>query len=107
MVKAIDLDLGGRAVGAADISHALALAKAQARGEGREVLHALPMEITLDDSPRLRDARGMVGAAPAHRGAPGARDRRGRCTIFWPRSSVAISTSPRWSRPPTRPASPA
>ena len=61
MIKAVDLDLGGRAVGAADIRHALALARAQARGEGREVLHALPVEITLDDSPRLRDARGMVG----------------------------------------------
>ena len=61
MIKAVDLDLGGRAVGAADIRHALALARAQARGEGREVLHALPVEITVDDSPRLRDARGMVG----------------------------------------------
>jgi cell division protein FtsA len=61
VIKAVDLDLGGRAVGAADIRHALALARAQARGEGREVLHALPVEITLDDGPRLREARGMVG----------------------------------------------
>jgi cell division protein FtsA len=61
VIKPVDLDLGGRAVAAADIGHALALAKAQARSEGREVLHALPVEITVDDSPRLRDARGMVG----------------------------------------------
>jgi cell division protein FtsA len=61
VIKTVDLDLGGRAVTSADISHALALARAQARGEGREVLHALPVEISLDDSPRLRDARGMVG----------------------------------------------
>jgi cell division protein FtsA len=61
MTKAVDLDLGGRAVGPADLSHALALARAQARSEGREVLHALPVEITLDGGPRLRDARGMVG----------------------------------------------
>ncbi|HEX6114593.1 MAG TPA: cell division protein FtsA [Geminicoccaceae bacterium] len=60
-IRVVDLDLGGRAVGPADISHALRLARAQARAEGLEVLHALPVEITLDDSQRLRDARGMVG----------------------------------------------
>lgn len=61
VIKAVDLELGGRAVGPADVRHALALAKAQARTDGFEILHALPIEITLDDSQRLRDARGMVG----------------------------------------------
>ena len=38
-----------------------ALARAQARTDGAEILHALPVEITLDSSQGLRDARGMVG----------------------------------------------
>jgi cell division protein FtsA len=57
----IDLELGGRAVGPGDVTHALALARAQARSDGVEIVHALPVEITLDSSQRLRDARGMVG----------------------------------------------
>jgi cell division protein FtsA len=61
VVTTIDLELGGRAVGPADVTQALALARARARTDGLEVLHALPVEITLDSSRRLRDARGMVG----------------------------------------------
>jgi cell division protein FtsA len=61
VVSTVDLELGGRAVGPQDVTRALAQAKAQARGEGVEILHALPIEITLDSSQRLRDARGMVG----------------------------------------------
>jgi cell division protein FtsA len=57
----IDIELGGRAVGPADVTHALALARAQGRTDGAEILHALPVEITLDGSQGLRDARGMVG----------------------------------------------
>jgi cell division protein FtsA len=60
-VTTIDFELGGRAVGPADITQALALARARARTDGVEILHALPVEITLDSSQRLRDARGMVG----------------------------------------------
>ena len=61
VVTTIDLALGGRAVGPADVTQALALARARARTDGVEILHALPVEITLDSSRRLRDARGMVG----------------------------------------------
>jgi cell division protein FtsA len=60
-VTTIDLELGGRAVGPEDVTQALALARARARTDGVEILHALPVEITLDSSQRLRDARGMVG----------------------------------------------
>ena len=61
MMTTIDIELGGRAVSPADLTHALALARAQARTDGAEILHALPVEITLDSSQGLRDARGMVG----------------------------------------------
>ena len=61
VLTTIEIELGGRAVGPADVTHALALARAQARTDGVEILHALPVEITLDSSQRLRDARGMVG----------------------------------------------
>jgi cell division protein FtsA len=61
VVTTTDIELGGRAVGTADVTQALALARAQARTDGVEILHALPVEITLDSSQGLRDARGMVG----------------------------------------------
>jgi cell division protein FtsA len=61
LVTTIDVELGGRAVGPADVTQALALARAQARTDGAEILHSLPVEITLDSSQGLRDARGMVG----------------------------------------------
>jgi cell division protein FtsA len=61
VVTSVEIELGGRAVVPGDITHALALAKAQARSDGVAILHALPIEITLDNGQRLRDARGMVG----------------------------------------------
>jgi cell division protein FtsA len=61
LITAVDVELGGRAVGPADVAHALAHARAQARAEGLETLHALPVTITLDGSQPLRDARGMHG----------------------------------------------
>jgi cell division protein FtsA len=61
VVANVDLELGGRAVGPGDVTQALALASAQARADGFQILHALPIEISLDSSQRLRDARGMVG----------------------------------------------
>jgi cell division protein FtsA len=57
----VEVALGGRAVNAADVVHALAHARAQARADGVEILHALPVTITLDGSQPLRDPRGMVG----------------------------------------------
>ncbi len=59
----LEIDLGGRAVTSADIARALAHAQAEARAaaEGVEVLHALPIEVTLDGSQPLRDPRGMIG----------------------------------------------
>jgi cell division protein FtsA len=57
----VEIELGGRAVTAADVTQALMQAQAGARGEGVEVLHALPVQITLDDSQPLRDPRGMIG----------------------------------------------
>ena len=57
----IELELGGRAVTGGDLARALAHAQAEARAEGVEVLHALPVEVTLDGGQPLRDPRGMIG----------------------------------------------
>jgi len=57
----VELDLGGRPVTGADLARALAHAQAEARAEGIEVLHALPIEITLDGGQPLHDPRGMIG----------------------------------------------
>jgi cell division protein FtsA len=57
----VELDLGGRAITASDLARALAHARAEAQAEGALVLHALPVEITLDGSQPLRDPRGMIG----------------------------------------------
>ena len=73
--------------------------KRQGPPEGAEVLHALPVEITVDDSPRLRDARGMSATACTSRCTWCACPAR-PCTISWRRSSAAISMSRRWSRRP-------
>jgi cell division protein FtsA len=61
MLTSVDVELGGRPASPADVTHALARARAHARADGVEILHALPVELTLDGSQRLRDARGMVG----------------------------------------------
>jgi cell division protein FtsA len=61
LISTVEVELGGRAVGPADVAHALAHARAQARADGIETLHALPVTITIDDSQPLRDPRGMVG----------------------------------------------
>jgi len=57
----IELEIGHRPVTAADLSRALVHAQAEARAGGVEVLHALPVEITLDDGQPLRDPCGMIG----------------------------------------------
>ena len=61
LIRTVEVELKGRAVGPADVAHALAHARAQARADGIETLHALPVTITIDDSQPLRDPRGMVG----------------------------------------------
>lgn len=58
---AIELEIGHRPVAEADLSRALAHAQAEARSGGVEVLHALPVEITLDGGLPLRDPCGMIG----------------------------------------------
>jgi hypothetical protein len=60
-LSAVELDLGGRAVTAQDLARALAHAELEARADGGEILHALPVEVTLDGSQPLNDARGMIG----------------------------------------------
>jgi cell division protein FtsA len=57
----VETDLGGRAVGDHDIRTLLEHARGEVESEGVAVLHALPVEITLDGSRPLRDARGMTG----------------------------------------------
>ncbi|HSA81186.1 MAG TPA: cell division protein FtsA, partial [Geminicoccaceae bacterium] len=58
---AVEIELGGRAVTGGDLERALVHARAEARVEGRETLHALPIQISLDGGQPLRDARGMIG----------------------------------------------
>jgi cell division protein FtsA len=58
---AVGLELGGRAVTGADLAQALAHARAEARQDSAETLHALPVQITLDGGQPLRDPRGMIG----------------------------------------------
>jgi cell division protein FtsA len=58
---AVEIELGGRAVTGHDLERALVHARAEARVEGRETLHALPIQISLDGGQPLRDARGMIG----------------------------------------------
>jgi cell division protein FtsA len=57
----VELELEGRAVTGADLARALAHARAEARIEGCETLHALPVQIRLDGGQPLRDPRGMIG----------------------------------------------
>jgi cell division protein FtsA len=57
----VESDLGGRAVIGEDLGRALAHARAEANADGRETLHALPVQITLDGGQPLRDPRGMIG----------------------------------------------
>jgi cell division protein FtsA len=57
----VEIALGGRAVTGADLEQALTRAEAEARADGVEVLHALPVEISLDGGQPLRDPRGMLG----------------------------------------------
>ena len=57
----IELEIGHRPVTAADLARALTHAQAEARTGGVEVLHALPVEITLDGGQPLRDPCGMIG----------------------------------------------
>jgi cell division protein FtsA len=60
-LRTVELDLGGRAVAAADLGRGLAQAQAAVRADGVEVLHALPVEMVLDAGQPLRDPRGMIG----------------------------------------------
>lgn len=57
----IDIDLDGRSVTAADLTRALIHARGEVRAQGFEVLHALPVEVTLDGGQPLHDPRGMIG----------------------------------------------
>lgn len=57
----VELDLGGRVVVDQDIKRVLEHARAEVRNEKTEVLHALPVEMRIDDGGALRDPRGMSG----------------------------------------------
>lgn len=57
----VEARLGGRAVTEADMRRVLEQAQAEARAEGAEVLHALPIEVSVDGGRRLRDPRGLIG----------------------------------------------
>ncbi len=53
-------DLHGGAVTSADVSRVTSAGMRHATGEGRTVLHALPVGFTLDGAKGIRDPRGMV-----------------------------------------------
>ena len=53
-------DLHGGAVTSADVSRVTSAGMRHATGEGRTVLHALPVGYTLDGAKGIRDPRGMV-----------------------------------------------
>jgi cell division protein FtsA len=53
-------DLRGGAVTSADVSRVTSAGMRHATGEGRTVLHALPVGYTLDGAKGIRDPRGMV-----------------------------------------------
>ena len=53
-------DLHGGAVTSADVSRVTSAGMRHASGEGRTVLHALPLGYTLDGAKGIRDPRGMV-----------------------------------------------
>ncbi len=53
-------DIRGGAVTAADVNRVTSTGMRHATGEGRTVLHALPVGYTLDGVRGIRDARGMV-----------------------------------------------
>ncbi len=57
----VDIDLGGRAVTAADLSRAMKEAERRAREDEQECLHVLPAEVSLDGGQALKDPRGMIG----------------------------------------------
>ena len=53
--------IGGHEVEDADIHRVLKVGAAQSIGEGRSVIHALPIAYELDRTPGILDPRGMVG----------------------------------------------
>ena len=57
----VDVDLGGRGVTTSDLSRALRDAEKRVSEAEQACLHAVPVEITLDDSQPLKDPRGMIG----------------------------------------------
>jgi cell division protein FtsA len=57
----VELELEGRAITGDDLTRALIHARAQARPDGEETLHALPLKISLDGGQPLSDPRGMIG----------------------------------------------
>ena len=55
------VSLGGRAVSESDISRVLSAGRSHIAGEGRTVIHTLPIGYALDASTGIADPRGMYG----------------------------------------------
>lgn len=58
---AVRMPLGNRAIGTADLNHLIAEARLAAEGEGRELIHFLPLGYAVDDARGIRDPRGLFG----------------------------------------------
>lgn len=55
------VDAGGRQVGDHEVHRALEAAASHTAGQGRAVLHSLPIGFSLDATSAIRDPRGMIG----------------------------------------------
>ena len=57
----VEVDIGGREVADRDIQRAFDQLQASGEGGERDILHAVPIDYTLDGAPGIRDPRGMYG----------------------------------------------
>ena len=57
----VEVDIGGREIKERDIQRAFDQLQLSDKGHERDILHAVPIDYTLDGAPGIRDPRGMYG----------------------------------------------